>query len=66
MRLIRLLDDIATDLEQQVGKIRDAATAASEVEDSADEQAAAVNARLVALGVIIKLLTKQLEVRIDG
>ncbi len=29
MQLVRLLDDIATDLEHQVGKIRDAATAAS-------------------------------------
>ncbi len=66
MKLIQILDDIATDLEHQVGKIRDAATAASEVEDTADEQAAAVHARLVALGVIIKLLTKRLEVRIDG
>ncbi len=66
MRLIRLLDDIATDLEQQTQAIRHAATAASEVEDSADEMAAAVHARLVALGMIIKLLTKQLEVRIDG
>ena len=66
MKLIRLLDDIATDLEQQTRAIRDAATAASEVEDSADEQATAVHVRLVALGMSIKLLTRQLEVRIDG
>ncbi len=66
MRLIQILDDIATDLEQQTQAIRVAATAASEVEDSADEQAAAVHARLVALGMIIKLLTRQLEVRIHG
>lgn len=61
MKLIRLLDDIATDLEHQVGKIRDAATAASEVEDTADEQATAVHARLVALGRYCQAFAKHLE-----
>ena len=63
MKLIRLLDDIATDLEQQTQAIRVAATAASEVEDTADEMATAVHARLVAMGNYCKLLAKQLEVR---
>lgn len=63
MKLIRVLDDIATDLEHQVGKIRDAATAANEVEDTADEQAAAVHARLVTLIRYCQVYAKQLEAR---
>ena len=63
MKLIRILDDIATDLENQVGKIRDAATAASEVEDTADEQATAVHARLVVMQNWCRHYAKQLEAR---
>ena len=63
MQLIRLLDDIATDLEQQVGKIRDAATAASEVEDTADEQAAAVHARLIVMQNWCRHYGKKLEAK---
>ncbi len=63
MQLIRLLDDIATDLEQQTRAIRDAATAASEVEDTADEQAAAVHARLFVMQNWCRHYTKKLEVR---
>jgi hypothetical protein len=63
MKLIQLLDDIATDLEQQTQAIRVAATAASEVEDAADEMAMAVHARLVGLSNYCKLLAKQLEAR---
>ena len=61
MKLIRLLDDIAADLEQQTRAIRDAATAASEVEDSADEQAAAVHARLLVVWNRCRLYAKRLE-----
>jgi hypothetical protein len=61
MKLIRLLDDIATDLEQQTQAIRVAATAASEVEDTADEQATAVHARLVTLGKYCHAFAKHLE-----
>jgi methyl-accepting chemotaxis protein len=63
VKLIQLLDDIATDLEHQTRAIRDAATAASEMEDAADEMATAVHARLQAMGNYCKLLAKQLEVR---
>ena len=63
MKLIRLLDDIATDMEHQVAKIRDAATAASEVEDSADEQATAVHARLVVMGNWCRHYAKKLEAK---
>jgi hypothetical protein len=63
MKLIRLLDDIATELEHQVGKIRDYATAASEVEDSAEEHANAVHIRLVGLSMMARHLAKQLEAR---
>ena len=63
MKLIRLLDDIATDLEQQTQAIRVAATAASEMEDTADEQAAAVHARLVTLSRYCEVYAKQLEAR---
>lgn len=63
MKLIRLLDDIATDLEQQTQAIRDAATAASEMEDTADEMAAAVHARLMFMGNFCKVLAKKLEGR---
>lgn len=63
MKLIQLLDDIATDLEQQTQAIRVAATAASEVEDTADEQAAAVHARLVAIVNYCKHFSKRLEAR---
>jgi methyl-accepting chemotaxis protein len=61
MKLIRILDDIATDLEQQTQAIRDAATAASEVEDSADEQAAAVHARLIVMWNWCRHYAKKLE-----
>ena len=61
MKLIRVLDDIATDLEQQTQAIRDAATAASEVEDSAEEHANAVHIRLVGLSMMARRLAKQLE-----
>ncbi len=61
MKLIRILDDIATDLEQQTQAIRVAATAASEVEDTADEQATAVHARLVTLGRYCQAFAKHLE-----
>jgi len=63
MKLIQLLDDIATDLEQQTQAIRVAATAASEVEDTADEQATAVHARLVTLIRYCQVYAKQLEAR---
>ena len=63
MRLIRLLDEIATDLEQQTQAIRDAATAASEVEDSADEQAAAVHARLIVVQNWCRHYVKKLEAK---
>ena len=63
MQLIRLLDDIATDLEQQTRAIRDAATAASEVEDSADEQAAAVHARLFVMQHWCRHYVKKLEAK---
>jgi methyl-accepting chemotaxis protein len=63
MKLIRLLDDIATDLEQQTQAIRNAATAASEVEDAADEMAAAVHARLMLIRNYCKVLAKKLEAR---
>jgi hypothetical protein len=63
VQLIRILDDIATDLEQQTRAIRDAATAASEVEDSADEQAAAVHARLIVMWNWCRHYAKQLEAR---
>ncbi len=63
MRLIRLLDEIATDLEQQTRAIRDYATAASEVEDSAEEHANAVHIRLAGLSMMARHLAKQLEKR---
>ena len=63
MQLIRLLDDIATDLEQQTRAIRDAAIAASEVEDSADEQATAVHARLIGISRMAKSFANILEKR---
>ena len=63
MQLIRLLDDIATDMEQQTQAIRVAATAASEVEDAADEMATAVHARLVTLSRYCQVYAKQLEAR---
>ena len=63
MKLIRLLDDIATDLEHQVGMIRDAATAASEMEDTADEQATAVHARLIGISRMAKSFANILEKR---
>lgn len=61
MKLIRLLDDIATELEHQADMIRVAATAASEIEDSADEQATAVHARLVGLSRMATSYAKILE-----
>jgi hypothetical protein len=63
VQLIRLLDDIATDLEQQTQAIRDAATAASEVEDTADEQAAAVHARLFVMQNWCRHYAKKLEAK---
>jgi methyl-accepting chemotaxis protein len=63
MKLIRLLDDIATDLEQQTQAIRDAATAASEVEDAADEMATAVHARLVVMQNWCRHYAKKLEAK---
>ena len=61
MKLIRVLDDIATDLEQQTRAIRDAATAASEVEDSADEQVSRIHTRLMGIIVMAKMFAKRLE-----
>ena len=63
MKLIRLLDDIAIELEHQVDMIRVAATAASEVEDTADEQAAAVHARLFVMQNWCRHYAKKLEAR---
>ena len=67
MQLIRLLNDIATDLEQQTRAIRDAATAASEVEaddwDAADEMASAVHARLVVMQNWCRHYAKKLEAK---
>lgn len=63
MQLIRLLDDIATDLEQQTRAIRDAATAASEVEDAADLMATAVHARLVVMKNWCRHYAKKLEAK---
>ena len=63
MKLIRLLDDIATDLEQQTQAIRVAATAASEMEDTADEQATAVHARLVVMQNWCRHYAKKLEAK---
>ena len=63
MQLIQILDDIATDLEQQVAMIRVAATAASEMEDTADEQATAVHARLIGISRMAKSFANILEKR---
>jgi hypothetical protein len=63
MKLIQILDDIATDLEQQTQAIRDAATAASEVEDSADEMATAVHARLIVMQNWCRHYVKKLEAK---
>ena len=63
MKLIQLLDDIATDLEHQTQAIRVAATAASEMEDTADEQATAVHARLIGISRMAKSFANILEKR---